>query len=38
MFDRGTEPPPNIQSDPRQISVVGYGPLDQIMQARADNM
>src|SRR6266542_3554731 len=28
---RGTEPPPNVQTNPRHVGVVGHGALDQIM-------
>src|SRR5271157_6053847 len=31
-FDRGAQPPPNIQADPSQIRVAGQGTLDEVMR------
>src|SRR5271165_1034418 len=31
-FNRGAQPPPNIQADPSQIRAVGQGTLDEVMR------
>ena len=31
-FDGGTKPPPNVQTDPGKIRVVGHGTFDKIMR------
>ena len=30
-FDRGAQPPSNIQTDPSQVRVVGHGAFDEVM-------
>jgi len=31
-LDRGTQPPANVQLEPGKVSVVRYGPFDQIVR------